>query len=350
LGKRPIAPIAVVRKAPAVRLSPFLTYFKGFHRVGAVRSIFGDETEEVLGKLKIGFISNKYMYMGVRDSDGNLGVGTYHLKNSDVRTLYLDIVHELFHVRQFMQDRQYFRREHWKYLKDGFDSSLYFQSPIEIPAYRHAVDEAKRIGMSYDEIEEYLRMGPVDSGVFRRFLEDVGLHPGAVRAPFAKVPVRIKRDVQVPLFPFTDYFKGLEQVPAVRSLFGGQTHKVLAGLKLEFSTMPMNMIAPDEDDGHLQVSVSYLKDGDARLLYMDILICLNILRRSRKDGSAVKGESEESRSYRIMVESYRAAMREGKRLGLSGRDLARHMVLPRFLLEPEDFRRFLREVGLRRKA
>jgi len=349
LGKRPKVPITIIRKAPKVRLSPFAAYFKGFDRVDAVRSVFGDETEDVLDRLKIGFVSNKYMYMGVRDTDGNLGVGTYHLKNSDLRTLYLDIVHELFHVKQFMQDRQYFRQEHWKYLKDGFDSSLYFRSPIEIPAYRHAVDEAKRIGMSYDEIEDYLRMGPVDSSVFGRFLKDVGLRPGAVKASRAKIPVRINRKVQVPLFPFTDYFKGLERVPAVKSLFGQETNGVLSGLRLEFSSMPMSMIAPDEDDGHIQVSTSYLEKGDARLLYMDILICLNILSRSRRKGRTPQGATEGSQSYRAMVESYRAAMGEGRRLGLSDTDLANHMILPRFLMEPEDFQRFLSEVGLERK-
>ena len=77
-------PIKVNRKTPAAALQPFTDYFEGFEKVAAVRKVFGDETEEVLARLKVGFISNKQMYMGIRDDDGNLAVGTYHLRHSHV--------------------------------------------------------------------------------------------------------------------------------------------------------------------------------------------------------------------------------------------------------------------------
>ena len=37
-----------------------------------------------------------------------------------------------------------------------------------------------------------------------------------------------------PSYPFTDYFKGLEKVEAVRRIFEGRTEEVLGGLKVEF--------------------------------------------------------------------------------------------------------------------
>src|SRR5712691_5268139 len=94
-------PIKINRKTPAPALQPFTDYFVGFEKVGAVRKVFGDDTEAVLARLKIGFISNKRMYMGIRDADGNISVGTYHLRYSETRVLYLDIVHELFHIKQW---------------------------------------------------------------------------------------------------------------------------------------------------------------------------------------------------------------------------------------------------------
>jgi hypothetical protein len=346
-------PITINRGAPPVPLSPFTDYFKGFDKVQAVRSVFGDKTGRVLERLRVGFISNRYMFMGVSDRDGNLAVGTYHLKNSDLRTLYLDVIHELFHVKQFTQDKEYFRREHQRYLKKtGFDTALYFKSPIEVPAYRHAVNEAKRIGMSYDEIAEYLKMGPVHPKVFSKLLEDVGLERGMTSAPPAKLKVRIRRKAKVRLYPFTEYFKGFERLEAVRSLFGDRTEEVLRRLKVEFSGSPIRMITPDEEDGHLQVSVLYLKTGDVRLLYVDILVCLNLLKRISEGRQLVDGKNPDFANSRVFIESYRAVVTEAERLGLSRSELAEHMIMPRFVMTPAEFRGFLKKVGLdqRRQA
>jgi len=137
----PSLPVRLNRKSPNPELSPFKEYFQGFERVEAVRSVFGDHTEKVLAGLRIGFIPNKGMYMGIRDNDGNLAVGTYHLKNSPTRTLYLDIVHELFHINQRMTNEKWFHDEFMKFMHDR---SLYYASAIEIPAYEHTVREAER--------------------------------------------------------------------------------------------------------------------------------------------------------------------------------------------------------------
>jgi len=284
--------------------------------------------------------------MGVRDSDGNLSVGTYHLKTSDLRTLYLDIVHELFHVKQFMEDKEYFRREHRKYLENGFDASLYFRSPIEVPAYKHAVEEAKRIGMSYDEITEYLKMGPVEPKVFSRLLKDVDLDDQMAKSTSAKLPVRINRDARVPLYPFTDYFKGFEKLAAVRALFGAHSGEVLDRLKIEFSSMPINAVFLEQDEGHLQVSTNYLRTGDARLLFTDIIVCLNMLKRMSV-GRPALGPDQDLSDTPIFVESFRAGVTEGRRIGLSKSKLIDHMSVARFLLAPSDFRGFLKQVGLK---
>src|SRR5271157_1639186 len=342
-------PVKINREAPPVSLSPFTEYFKGFDKVQAVRSVFGDQTGRVLKRLRVGFISNRYMFMGVSDRDGNLAVGTYHLKTSDLRTLYLDVIHELFHVKQFMRDKEYFRREHQRYLKKtGFDTALYFKSPIEVPAYRHAVDEAKRIGMSYDEIAEYLKMGPVRPKVFSKLLADVGLEAGMTSAPPVELSVRIKRKAKVRLYPFTDYFKGFERVQAVRALFGDRTEGVLRQLKVEFSGSPVRMITPDEEDGHLQVSVPYLKTGDERLVYLDILVCLTLLKRNSEGRRLVDAKNPDFAHSRAFVESYRAAVKEAKRLGVSESEFADHMFMPRFVMTPAEFRVFLKRIGLGR--
>jgi hypothetical protein len=110
--------VGVNRETPPPALQPFTDYFEGFEKVEAVRKVFGDKTEAVLAGLKIGFISNRRMYMGIRDDDGNIAVGTYHLRHSTKRVLYLDIVHELFHIKQWMRDKEWFTREHEKFMGD----------------------------------------------------------------------------------------------------------------------------------------------------------------------------------------------------------------------------------------
>jgi len=83
---------------------PFTDYFKAFEKVEAVKRIFGEKTEEVLNNLKVEFIGTRG-YMGVSDVDGHLIVNAYYLKKGDVVDIYLDIIHELVHVRQFMEGK-----------------------------------------------------------------------------------------------------------------------------------------------------------------------------------------------------------------------------------------------------
>ena len=151
------------RNAP-VKLHPFTDYFKGFEDVQAIRSIFGRKTADVLKNLKVEFFSAKFGYMSVSDEDGHLLVSAHHLKNSEMKILYLDVVHELFHVKQFMEGKKLFQ--------DEFE---YVDSPIEVPAYKFTIEEAMRIGMRRDEIVEYLKVEWVSEEQHLRLLKSLGL-------------------------------------------------------------------------------------------------------------------------------------------------------------------------------
>jgi len=153
--------VAINREAKVVLL-PFTDYFKGFEKVEAVRSTFGQKTDEVLKNLKIEFFSAKFGYMGVSDVDGHILVSSHHLANSDFRVLYLDVVHELVHVKQFIDGKELFSSE--------FE---YVDSPIEIEAYKHAVKEARRIGMTEEEIKDYLKVEWIDDEAHRKLVESV---------------------------------------------------------------------------------------------------------------------------------------------------------------------------------
>ncbi len=123
----------------------FVDFFEGFDEIEAVKRIFGEKTKRVLGELRVQFVS-RIGYMGVSDLDGNLIVSPQYLKHGDLRDIYLDLIHELVHVKQFREGRKLFD------LRYG-----YADRPTEIEAYRNAVEEARNLGMSDVEISQYLK-------------------------------------------------------------------------------------------------------------------------------------------------------------------------------------------------
>jgi len=136
--------VKVIREAK-VTMHSFMDYFKGFEKVEAVRQIFREKTDEVLRNLKVEFFGRRG-YMGVSDDDGHLLISAYYLNNGDLVDIYLDVIHELVHVKQFMDGKALF--------DDNFD---YVDRPTEIEAYRIAVEEARRLGLSDKRILQYLK-------------------------------------------------------------------------------------------------------------------------------------------------------------------------------------------------
>ena len=335
--------IRINRKVPGTALKPFTDYFRGFEKVEAVRKVFGDETEEVLNGLRIGFMANRQMYMGIRDNDGNLAVGTYHLKNSPTRTLYLDIVHELFHIGQWRKDKEHFTREHMKFMQDR---SLYYASPIEIPAYEHTVREAERIGMSREEIVEYLKMGDSPARIWSNFLKEMKFSKGPAAKRVTRFPVRIRRDTTPTLYAFSDYFVGFGKVAAVRELFGESTEGVLSGIKVEFIDSPWPTIYPNEDDGRLVASSDYLQKGSLDSIYLDAFLCLNLLRSFSDPGAAAASPDKLWESPGVL-RAYSAMVGEARRLRAPDGEILTHLTLPGFLMSKAGYRKFLKSLGLR---
>ena len=139
-----------------------MDYFVGFEKNSAVRGIFGEETEQILQNLKINFIW--FGYMGVSDADGHLMVNKCYLSTGSKQDIYLDVIHELCHVKQHMEGR------------DLFDPLYdYVDRPTEIEAYRYAVQEAKRLGLSAMEIRVYLKTEMMSDAVLDKLIRNMGV-------------------------------------------------------------------------------------------------------------------------------------------------------------------------------
>jgi hypothetical protein len=143
---------------------PFNDYFKGLEKSKAVRNIFGEKTEEVLRNLKVEFTWVK-SYMWVNSTDGHLTISTHYMNNGDKIDIYLDLIHELVHVKQFMEG------------KELFDSRYnYIDRPTEVEAYRHAVKEARRLGLSDEEICRYLKTEWMSNDDLRRLAKALNIN------------------------------------------------------------------------------------------------------------------------------------------------------------------------------
>ncbi len=141
----------------------FSNFFKDFQKVKAVRGIFGEKTDEVLSHLTVE-ISWVMGYMYVDSSDGHLVISKGYLNNGDKIDIYLDLIHELFHVKQFMEGKELFD-PHYDYV----------DRPTEIEAYRYCIQEARRLGLSEERIRCYLWTEWMSEEDFKRLAKSVNV-------------------------------------------------------------------------------------------------------------------------------------------------------------------------------
>jgi hypothetical protein len=119
----------------------------------------------VLGKLEVEF-TNTVRYMRVDDVDGHLLVNPHHLSDGDLTDIYLDVIHELVHVNQFMEG------------KNSNKELSYVERPLEIEAYRIAVDEARTLGLDEDRIFDYLGSELVNDEELKQLAQTLGVKCG----------------------------------------------------------------------------------------------------------------------------------------------------------------------------
>jgi hypothetical protein len=139
--------------------------FDGLHEVDILMRVFKtkEELDDVLLKTKV-IVEESDHYMYVKNDDASIVIGFRHLQNSDLKILYLDIVHELVHVMQQRQGLDLYNK-----------SYAYVDRPTEIEAYEIAVLEAKNLGMNDEEILDYLLVEWITPDEHKRLATHVGL-------------------------------------------------------------------------------------------------------------------------------------------------------------------------------
>jgi len=141
---------------------------RGLEASPALARVFPSQEERgQVGRLKVEVaVGPGYAY--VDDTDGTLVLSQDYLQTGDKVSLYLDVIHELTHVRQFREG------------KDLYDRRFaYVDRPTEIEAYQVAVEEARRLGMTDEEVLDYLRIEWVTEEELARLARSCGVQgPG----------------------------------------------------------------------------------------------------------------------------------------------------------------------------
>jgi len=172
--------VQIIRQVPTSKRGSktrhsFNDYFKGFQAVGAVREIFGQKTHEVLAGLRVEFLRSRSDYIWVSDEDGHLIANANYLRDGETREIYLDLIHELVHVKQFRDGREILLS-----LGKRFE---YVDRPTELEAYKHTIKEARRLGMAEEEIVDYLRVTWLDEEEVRRLARNLGVKVSRKNGP-----------------------------------------------------------------------------------------------------------------------------------------------------------------------
>jgi len=137
--------------------------FSGLEDVQPLVKCVGDAStlRQILDRTRV-TLKDEDGYMYVNDEDGSLVVGLEYLKSGDEAHLYLDVIHELVHVKQFLQGRNLFDHRY-----------NYVDRSTEIEAYRCCVEEGRRIGMSERAIAEYLYVEWITKADHARLLKSL---------------------------------------------------------------------------------------------------------------------------------------------------------------------------------
>jgi hypothetical protein len=122
--------------------------FSGLQHSPAIIKLFGNKNRAIqfLDAVKMR-VTDGSEYMYVDPWDGYIVTSRGYLSGAESRILYLDVIHELVHVKQRLEGKDLYDRRY-----------SYIDRPTELEGYAVVVEEGQRIGMTSREIVEYLQV------------------------------------------------------------------------------------------------------------------------------------------------------------------------------------------------
>ncbi len=157
-----------VKRGVSIGEHRFVEAFTGLDDSPTLLRVFGSKTStrKTILHLKLRVEDSDWGLWLDRDT-GTICIGLSYLTIAKVGFLYLDVVHVLVHVKQFLEG------------KELYDQTFeYVDRPTELEAYRCTIEEARSLGMREDQILKYLRMDAVDDSELGKLIEKVGVKAG----------------------------------------------------------------------------------------------------------------------------------------------------------------------------
>jgi hypothetical protein len=154
-----------VKRAVEIGEYKLTDVFTGLESSSSLRKVFGTKVQmsKVLRHLKL-LVEPTDSGLWLDRDTGTICIGRRHLTSAKNDFLYLDAVHVLVHVHQFLEG------------KELYDQAFeYVDRPTELEAYRTTVAEARKVGMDEEAILRYLRMDAADDSELGKLMEKIGV-------------------------------------------------------------------------------------------------------------------------------------------------------------------------------
>ncbi|MBX8634056.1 MAG: hypothetical protein KIY10_01330 [Thermoplasmata archaeon] len=139
---------------------------EGIEQVGEIRRILNRYSLDLdfIRRITVMIDDENDFYMYVNDKSGQVIVCRDHLLNSDLKTVFLDIIHETVHIFQLSLGMDLFDKKY-----------RYIDRPTELEAYEAAVAEGKKLGMADSELFDYLAVDWVNDSDHLKLAEKLGV-------------------------------------------------------------------------------------------------------------------------------------------------------------------------------
>ena len=139
-----------------------LDIFENFEESPVIPEIFPEGVkglEDIIVR-----IGRSPKYMRVMQNDGSISIGREYLRKGDTLHLYLDIIHEVIHVKQQRQGLPLYDQRF-----------RYIDRPTEIEAMQITIAEGRRCGMDDRDLVEYLEVPWISKEEHLELVEKLGL-------------------------------------------------------------------------------------------------------------------------------------------------------------------------------
>jgi hypothetical protein len=154
--------------------------------------------------------------------------------------------------------------------------------------------------------------------------------------------IKIHRNALAKPTHFFNVFEGFETLKEVKRTFGKDTQKVLSKLIIK-PNYKWHYMWIDDKKGRLVINPKYLKDGPFISIYLDTIHELVHIRQHMQ-GKQLFHDTDYL-EWPTEIEAYKSCVREGKRLGMSKKQIREYlrMAWPK---EQEKWDRFYKRMRL----